>query len=382
MLKQQILEGAQAIALTVNNIQPGVVAAYPITPQTHIVETLAQLKADGLADFQYVKAESEYAAASIVLGATATGVRSYTATSSQGLLYMLEVLYNIAGLRLPVVLTCANRAVSAPLNIWNDQQDAMAMRDAGWLMFFAANHQEAVDQHIMAYALAEKLRLPVVVNVDGFILTHSFEPVAIPSAFIIKKYLPDYKPQPQTYLNTQQPITLGHLVTPEHYQTYRQNLHQDLINSLSLIKTEYRKYQKIIHGQSITSQDNGLYKYYGPARPQTIIVAMGSVAGTIQQAIDEGQQKKVGLLQLKVYRPFPIKEILGIIKLGKNVAVIEKAISLGSGGPLATDLQAIIPKAINFSSYIAGLGGRDITVKMIQKIIKQADQPQKITKFL
>src|SRR3989338_1245386 len=190
----QILEGSRAIALTIKNIKPGVISAYPITPQTHIVEDLAKFKADGEADYEFVRAESEFATASITVGASATGVRVYTATSSQGLLLMSEVVYNIAGMRLPVVMTCANRAVSAPINIWNDQQDVHAVTHAGWVQFHAENIQEAVNQHIMAFKIAEQLKLPVMVNVDGFIMTHTYEPVIIPAAEQIKKYLPDYKP--------------------------------------------------------------------------------------------------------------------------------------------------------------------------------------------
>ena len=165
---KQILEGSRAIAEVIKNINPDVVSAYPITPQTHIVEDLAKFKADGEANYEYVRAESEFAAASIVLGASATGARVYSATSSQGLLLMTEVIFNIAGMRLPVVMTCANRAVSAPINIWNDHSDTMSIRDAGWIQLFAASTQEAVEQHILAYKIAEKLKLPVMINVDGF----------------------------------------------------------------------------------------------------------------------------------------------------------------------------------------------------------------------
>ncbi|MCX6746496.1 MAG: pyruvate ferredoxin oxidoreductase, partial [Candidatus Parcubacteria bacterium] len=192
--EKQILEGSHAVAEIVRRLRPAVVSAYPITPQTHIVEDLAKMKAEGLADFEYINAESEFAAASIVLGASATGVRTYTATSSQGLLLMTEVLFNIAGLRLPVVITCANRAVSSPINIWNDQQDSVTIRDAGWLQLYAETNQEAVDLHVLGFKLAESLLLPVMVNMDGFTLTHTYEPVEIPSENLIKKYLPNYNP--------------------------------------------------------------------------------------------------------------------------------------------------------------------------------------------
>lgn len=180
-IKKEILEGSRAVALTIKNINPAVVSAYPITPQTHIVEDLAQIKADGQAKFEYLRAESEFAAASIVLGASAAGARVYSATSSQGLLLMTEVLYNISGMRLPVVMTCANRAISSPINIWNDHSDVMSIRDSGFIQLFASDLQEVVNQHILAYKIAEKTNLPVMVNMDGFILTHSYEPVVVPS---------------------------------------------------------------------------------------------------------------------------------------------------------------------------------------------------------
>jgi len=400
MNKQQILEGSRAIALTIKNIRPAVVSAYPITPQTHIVEDLAKFKADGEADYEYVRAESEFAAASIVLGASATGVRVYSATSSQGLLLMIEVLYNIAGMRLPVVMTCANRAVSAPINIWNDQQDAMAMRDAGWILLFAENHQEAVNQHIMAYKLAEQLKLPVMVNVDGFIMTHTYEPVIIPSVEQIKKYLPDYKPEPGQFLDPGNPVTLGALATPAHYMEIRQELHENLTASLEVINQEFKKYTSSVilkrsAGGAIGSRvDNGLLEYFGPKKPDTIIIAMGSVIGTIKQTVGEQTNKPlsllrrggggVGVLKIKCFRPFPADEILKIIKPAKNIAVIDKSISLGHIGTLASEIKAIAQGKIkaNISSFIVGLGGRDITKEMIKKIIKLTNKKSDKTQFI
>src|SRR3989338_9012436 len=242
----QILEGSRAIALTIKNIGPAVVSAYPITPQTHIVEDLAKFKADGQAQYEYVRAESEFAAASIVTGASASGGRVYSATSSQGLLLMAEVIFNMSGMRLPIVMTCANRAVSAPINIWNDQQDVMTIRDAGWILLFAENHQEAVNQHIMAYKIAEQLKIPVMVNVDGYTITHTYEPVVIPTVEQIKKYLPDYTPKAGEYLDPKNPVTFGALATPLHYMEIRQELHDDLIASLKIIDQEYKKYNSLI----------------------------------------------------------------------------------------------------------------------------------------
>jgi len=375
--KTHIYEGSHAIALTIKNIAPDVVSAYPITPQTHIVEDLAKIKANGEADYEYVRAESEFAAASIVLGASATGARVYSATSSQGLLLMTEVVYNIAGLRLPVVMTCANRSVSAPINIWNDHSDVMSIRDAGWIQLFAADNQEAVEQHVLAYKLAEQLSLPVMVNVDGYILTHSFEPVTIPSGELIKKYLPPYQPEIETFLDPEHPVTLGAFFTPASYMETREKLHADLRDSLKIITKEYRLLQKTLNNKI---SDDGLVEYYGPTNPSTILVALGSVIGTMREVIKT--QKNVGILKIKVFRPFPDAAIQKIIGRAKNVAVVEKAISLGQGGPLYTDLKAALDnRKLNLKNYIVGLGGRDVTAKIIKDIIKDAGRKNKILKF-
>ncbi len=376
--KKQLLEGSQAIAEIIKNLEPAVVSAYPITPQTHIVEKLAKLKANGEGDYEYVRAESEFAAASIILGASATGVRVYSATSSQGLLLMSEVIFNIAGLRLPIVMTCANRAVSSPINIWCDHGDVMAIRDAGWIQLFASDNQEAVDLHILAYKIAEQLSLPVMVNVDGFILTHAFEPVAVYEPSLLKKYLPDYKPAAGTYLNPDNPVTLGAFFTPAHYFETRETLHDDLTASLAIIKKEYRSLMKLLNKKN---NDDGLVEYFGPKKPETILVALGSVIGTIRETIKD--DRKIGVLKIKTYRPFPGEEINRILLRAKNIAVIEKAISLGQSGPLFSDIKAALPKnKLNLSNYIVGLGGRDVTEKMIKEIIKSAKHSNKKTKFI
>jgi pyruvate ferredoxin oxidoreductase alpha subunit len=382
-LMQQILEGSDALARAIKNINPAVISAYPITPQTHIVEHLAQFKADGEADYEFVRAESEFAAASIVLGAAATGVRTYTATSSQGLLLMMEVLYNIAGMRLPVVLTCATRAISAPINIWHDHQDAMAARDTGWIMLFAETVQESIKQHIMAYKIAEQTKLPVMLCVDGFIMTHIYEPVTIPDAETIQKYLGEYKPKLGEYLNVGHPITMGALVTPTHYMEIRQELQADLLASKKVIAQEYENYKLKIKNKKLNPKfqisnlkfqiiESGLLEYYGPKNPKMILVVLGSLAGTIKEVIDENKKSDVGLLRIKSYRPFPAEEVLAIIKKAKNIAVIEKALSLGNTyAPLATDIKAVAQGKLNtkIKSFVVGLGGRDVTKKEIRKII-------------
>ncbi|MFA5029147.1 MAG: pyruvate ferredoxin oxidoreductase [Patescibacteria group bacterium] len=373
----KILEGSRAIAETIKNINVGVVSAYPITPQTHIVEELAKLKADGQADFEYVKAESEFAAISILVGASAAGVRTYTATSAQGLLLMTEVLYNVAGMRLPIVMTDANRAVSAPINIWNDQQDAVTMRDAGWIMMFGEDIQEVCDLHVLAYKIAEKCLLPVMVNLDGFVLTHVVEPVTVPEMAEIKKYLPDFKLAEK--LDVKNPLTLGAFATPAHYMEIRQELHDDLVASKNIMAKEMKEFKKVF-GRLLT-----LVEYYGDQSAETVIIAMGSVLGTIKETVDEINNstggahhgvpvQKVGVLKISCLRPFPVEEILKLIGDKKNIVVIDKSVSLGEEGTLAGEIRRVFygRSKANITSVIMGLGGRDITKETILQAINLA----------
>ncbi len=372
----QLLNASEAIALTINRLNVGVVSAYPITPQTKIVERLAALQAEGQGKFEFVRAESEFAAASIVLGAAAAGIRAYTATSSQGLLMMLEVLYNIAGLRLPVVITCANRSISAPLNIWNDHSDVMAARDAGWLLFFAENNQEAVDQHVLAYKLAEKLNIPAMVNVDGFILTHMSEAVKLPEPAWLKKFLPAVKTS-ANHLNPAKPETLGYLVGPKDFYKFRRQLDLDLSAAAKLINQEYKNYQRLSGAKPTANTliNNGLVEYYGPAKAQTVFVAMGSVVGTIKTAIDEYNRRplkfnQAAVLKIKTFRPWPTAELQSLLN-NQRVIVINKAISAGSLPPLSSEIAAALSASkVKLQHVVAGLGGQDITIDHILKLIK------------
>jgi pyruvate ferredoxin oxidoreductase alpha subunit len=397
-MKPQILEGSRAIALTIKNINPSVISAYPITPQTHIVEDLASFKADGETNYEYVRAESEFAAASIILGASAAGARVYSSTSSQGLLLMTEVLFNIAGMRLPIVITCANRAVSAPINIWNDAQDVMTIRDAGWILLFAENHQEAVAQHILAYKLAEKLHLPVMVNVDGFVLTHSYEEVIIPDKEEIEKFLPPFTPEAGSYLDPENPRTFGAFASPSDYMEIRQELHNDLLSALPIIKEDYKKYNETFKipmpGKTAPLHDSGLLEYYGPAHSKTVLIAMGSVVGTIKDSIDEektdgkifGIGGGVGVLKIKSFRPFPAADIIEVLKTvgAKNINVVEKSISMGNAGPLFIEIKAALQGKLDavVKNFIVGLGGRDITRKMISEIINKTEKEKKEVEFI
>jgi len=370
---REFLEGSRVVAEAIKLCRPGVISAYPITPQTHIVEELAQMVADGQLRSQFVNVESEHSAASVVLGAVATGVRAFTATSSQGLLYMGEVIFNIAGMRLPLVLTCANRAVSAPINIWNDQQDSVSLRDAGWIQLYAENLQEVVDFHIMGYRIGEdkSIMLPVMVCMDGFILTHGLETVDIPEQDKVDKFLPSYKPLYK--LDPEEPQTMGLLADPDYYMETRFALQETLKDVLTFIPKVSAEFRNVFG----RDYKDCLVEEYHTKDAQKVIVAMGSVCGTIKEVVDELRKKgkKVGLLKIISYRPFPYTCVFEALKNVSQIAVLDKALSLGGVAPLAGEIKATFfgkkkaPGVI--SSFIAGLGGRDITPDSVREIVRK-----------
>lgn len=379
---KKFIEGSRAVAESVALCKPGVISAYPITPQTHIVEELATMVAGGELNSQFVNVESEHSAASVVLGGVATGVRSYTATSSQGLLLMAEVIFNIAGLRMPLVLTCANRAISAPINIWNDQQDVMTVRDSGWILQFAEDVQEAVDLHLMAYRLSENhdIMLPVMINIDGYILTHGWEVVDIPEPALVDKFLPPYDPLYK--LDTKKPLTIGFLAEPAYYMEARVSVQRSQELALKVIPEVGAEFKKVF------GRDNGgLVQGYRLEDAQEVIVAMGSVVGTIKEAVDELRKegRKIGVLKMTTYRPFPAKEILSALKNAAAVAVVDKSISLGGFGPLYTDLAAVFQgqaKQPKLSGFVAGLGGRDIKISTVKEVAKKLSGAQTPCEFI
>ncbi len=279
-MARTFMEGSKAVAETVNVCRPSVVAAYPITPQTHISEELSQMVANGELKAEYVTVESEFAAASVVLGASATGARSYTATSSQGLLLMTEVLFNISGMRLPVVLTCANRAVSSPINIWNDQQDSISVRDAGWIQLYAEDIQEASDLHLQAFRIAEhpEVLLPVMVCMDGFILTHAYEPVDLIEQKEADAFLPPY--QPQYYLTPKNPLTFGAMLGPESYMEARCQLDRALRGSARIVEEVAQDFKK-----RFGRFQGALIDTYLIEDAEIVLVAMGSVISTIKETL-------------------------------------------------------------------------------------------------
>lgn len=380
---KEFLEGSRAVAEIVKRCKPGVVSAYPITPQTHIVEELAQFVADGKLKAEFINVESEHSAASVVLGGVATGVRSYTATSSQGLFYMMEVLFNIAGMRLPLVLTCANRAVSAPINIWNDQQDSVSLRDSGWIQLYAEDIQEASDLHMVGYRLSEdrSVMLPVMVCMDGFILTHGIESVDIPEQELVDRFLPPY--QPLYKLDPAQPLSMGLLADPDYYMETRFAIEETMKGVLKTIPRVTAEFAKVF-GRSY----NGLLEEYRTADAEKVIVAMGSVCGTVKEVVDElrAKGKKVGLLKITAFRPFPVQQVCEALKGVPRVAVLDKAVSLGSCAPLACEIRAAFfgkkkaPTVI--SSFVAGLGGRDITRDSIKEIFSRLSLKELTGEFI
>jgi pyruvate ferredoxin oxidoreductase alpha subunit len=367
VLKQ--VEGSRAIAETVALCRPEVICAYPITPQTHIVENLSEIvKAGELARCAFINVESEFAAMSVAIGASAAGARAYTATSSQGLLYMTEALYNAAGLGLPIVMTLGTRAIGAPINIWNDHSDAMALRDAGWIQLFAESNQEAADLHIIAFRLAEELSVPVMVCVDGFVLTHAFERVDVPVQAEVDGFLPPF--QPREVLDPDAPVTIGSLVGPEAFTEVKVLAHQKLLRAIEIIPSLAADFARTFGRAS-----GGLVRPYRVEEADTVVVALGSVNGTIQEVVDamRAEGRAVGSLAVSTFRPFPFAAVRGALMRAKHIVVLEKNVTVGMGGVLATDVrEALGVDAPDMHTVIAGLGGRAITRASVRRVIDQA----------
>jgi len=379
---KDFLEGSYAVAHAVKICKPGVISAYPITPQTHIVENLAEFVASGELKTEFINVESEHSAASVVLGSLAMGVRSYTASSSQGLLLMEEVLYNIAGLRLPLVITCANRAVSAPLSIWNDQQDSEALRDAGIIQLYVENIQEAVDLHLFAFRLAEDPRvlLPVMVCMDGFVLTHAYEAVDIPEESEADSFLPPLELREK--LDTENPLSMGIVSDARFYMETRYAI-QETMKEAIVIMPELRKDFIQITGRNL----NVFFESYKLEEAQKVIICRGSVSGTVKEVVDEMRDEghKVGALKLISYRPFPTEELYRALKNIPLIGVLDRAISLGSSGPMYTEFKALFqgkegtPK---ISGFIGGLGQRDITKKHVREMFEKLDGEEITCEFI
>ncbi|MDR4462959.1 MAG: pyruvate ferredoxin oxidoreductase [Nitrospira sp.] len=367
MLAQR--EGSQAVAEAVVLCRPEVIAAYPISPQTHIVERLSRMVKGGDAGrCQYLNAESEFGALSVLIGASATGARTYTATTSQGLLFMAEAVYNAAGLGLPIVMTIANRAVGAPINIWNDHSDSMALRDAGWIQLYAETNQEAADLHLQAFRLAEELSCPVMVCMDGYILTHAYEPIDLPDQSEVDSFLPPFSPV--QLLDPSDPISIGAMVGPEAFTEVKYLAHRQHLRALTLVPDIADSFQQQFHRES-----GGLYRTYRMTDADTVVVALGSVIGTIKDTVDELRDEgiAIGCLKVGCYRPFPAMQLRAALEGVTRVIVVEKDLAVGIGGIVSADVRmALNGLPIPVHTVIAGLGGRSISAESLKHMVRDA----------
>ncbi len=377
MGKRVAKEVSIAIADAVKLARAEVIAAYPITPQTHIVEHLSELVANGELDAEYITVESEHSAMSAALGAVATGARTFTSTSSQGLALMHEILFIAPALRLPVVMVVANRALSAPISIWNDHSDIMAQRDIGWIQMWAENGQEAVDMVIQAFRIAEdrNVMFPTIVNIDGFTLSHVIEPIELPDQEEVDAFLPAFKPKYK--LDPRKPLTMGPVGVPEIYFEAKRAQDEAFKNSRRVINRVWKDW-----AGRFGRQYNAV-ETYRLEEAEVAILIMGSMAETAMTAVDKMREegKKVGLIRLRLWRPFPVQDFRRAISGIPVLAVVDRALTIGGvGGPVGTEVRAALyaaarrPRVVNF---IAGLGGRDITVEDFEEMADRAAQYRK-----
>ncbi|MEE8366201.1 MAG: transketolase C-terminal domain-containing protein [Gammaproteobacteria bacterium] len=364
MLQQ--IEGSAAVAQAVAACRPEVIAAYPITPQTHIVEGLGDMVRRGLVgNCQFMNVESEFGAMSLCIGSSATGARTYTATSSQGMLFMMEAVYNASGMGLPIVMTVGNRAIGAPLNIWNDWSDSMAARDAAWIQLFVEDNQQAADVHVQAFRLAETVSLPVMVCMDGFILTHAYSRVDVPEHADVNSFLPTFVPR-QT-LDPEAPVTMGAMVGPEAFAEVRFLAHYKQLEALDLIPHQAAEFEAIFGRDS-----GGLLKSFDAEDKRTVLVTMGSVIGTMKSVLSDMRQDgtSIGALTIRSYRPFPKQRLRTALADAERVIVFEKSLAVGMGGILAADVRmALSNLSIPVYSVIGGLGGRPITRDNLRRML-------------
>jgi pyruvate ferredoxin oxidoreductase alpha subunit len=369
-MTKRVIEASKAVAIAARLCKPKVIAVYPITPQTHIPEAIANFVYDGEMDTELIDVESEHSALSACIGASAVGARTFTATAAQGLALMHEVLFATSGMRLPVVMAIANRALSAPINIWNDHQDSISARDSGWIQFYVESAQEALDTTIMAYKVAENkdIMTPAMVCLDGFTLTHVYEPADIPEQKQVDAFLPGYKPLFK--LDPKKPVTMGPIGYPNSYMEFKLQQQKAMEKALQEIK----KVQAEFFKKFGRTYGNGLIEAYKTKGADYAIVAMGTICSTTKDIIDELRKKgkKIGLIKIKTYRPFPEKEIIEAAKNLKAIAVLDRDISLGQEGAVYTDIKSALKNCKPIiNSFIVGLGGRDVTPDTIMTAINK-----------
>lgn len=373
-----VVEGSYAVAHAAKVCKPHVISAYPITPQTHIVEDLAQFVADGEINCEFMNVESEFSAISALIGASAAGARTYSSTTSQGLALMHEALFNSSGMRLPIVMTIVNRALSAPINIWNDQQDSISERDTGWMQLYSEDVQESADMIPQLYKIAEDsdVLLPAMACMDGFILSHVYEPVILLERSLTDEFLPDYSPE--NILDPKNPMSFGALADPSTYTEFRYKQEKAMCVALKKI-------------EEVANEFNEIYgRYYGGAidgyaldDADIVIIAMGSVIGTIKDTIDvlRSEGESVGLLKVRAFRPFPAEAIRLALKNARIVITLDKNISIGKNeGALCTEVKACLyntDSRVPVIGFMLGHGGRDIPMSTIKNIVHKAKLVEK-----
>lgn len=366
MIEKKGIEVSIAASEAAKLARVEVIAAYPITPQTHIVEHLAEIVANGELDAVYLNVESEHSALSACCGSSAAGARTFTSTSAQGMELMHEILFIASGLRLPIVMAAVNRALSSPLSIWGDHSDVMAARDTGWIMLFCENGQEVVDSIIMAFKIAEDRRvlLPVMVNLDGFSLSHVIEPIEFPEQSAVDAFLPSYNP---VYtLHPDKPVTMGAYAMPELYTEAKYAQEMAIINSKAVVAEVFEDFGKRF------GRNYNIIETYNIDEADSVLIALGSINENIKTAIDElkAEGKEMGLVQLRLFRPFPSEELFAALNDKKRIAVVERAMPGGSiNGPLYNEISSLLYShgmKAQLENYITGLGGRDVLIDDIK----------------
>jgi pyruvate ferredoxin oxidoreductase alpha subunit len=370
--KRIALTGGAAMAEALKQINPDVMAVYPITPQTPIIETFAKFQAEKLVDTEIVPVESEHSMMSVCVGSSAAGARTVTASSSQGIALMNEVLYIASGMRLPILMLVSARALSAPINIHGDHSDMMSVKDTGWIQIFSENAQEAYDNTLIGMKLAEIAKLPVMVAMDGFITSHSVESLKILPDENVKKFIGEYLPE-KYLLDLENPTTFGPVGLPDSYFEFK----IDQAGAMGNVFQEFGHISSQFH--SISGRIHDVFENYRTKDAEYILIVMGSTAGTTKEVVDKLREKgkKVGMVKIKFFRPFPHKEIFEILKKAKSVAVLDRAMAIGTYPPLYSEIinsmdtgSESASSKIKTASYIYGLGGRDIFQKDIEKVFE------------
>ncbi|HEX9157183.1 MAG TPA: transketolase C-terminal domain-containing protein [Syntrophales bacterium] len=362
---KKIMVGNHAVSWGVMLARAEVIPAYPITPQTSIVEELAVLCADERLRAKFSPVESEHSAMACSIGASAAGVRTFTATSSQGLALMHEMLHWAAGARLPIVMANVNRALGSPFNIWGEQSDSLAQRDTGWLQFYCENNQEVLDTVIQSFKIAEEVLLPVMLVLDAFTLSHTAEAVDIPEQSLVDSFLPRYRPQLQ--LDPKNPRSFGCLAPPEYLMEFRYKMQQAMLQAKDVSRRVDEEFGRVL------GRKYGLVEPYRCEGADLILVTSGSVAGTARVAVDGLRERgrKVGLVKVRLFRPFPKEELLEVVGETEKIAVLDRSLSLGLGGIFAHEIRAAFSNEKDrppIYSYITGLGGRDVTMQMFNEV--------------